>query len=63
VLLAEGRIPEAKRLVRSAVHVLERGGEQSLLAEALTTQGIAFARMSSHRLAHQTLDLLQKSVR
>ena len=55
VLLAEGRIPEAERLVRSAVRVLERGGEQSLLAEALTTHGIALARMSNHRLAHQTL--------
>ncbi|HEV3469744.1 MAG TPA: tetratricopeptide repeat protein [Pyrinomonadaceae bacterium] len=37
VLLAEGRIAEAERLVRSAVQILERGGEQSLLAEALTT--------------------------
>jgi CheY-like chemotaxis protein len=55
VLLAEGRIPEAERLVRSAVQVLERGGEQSLLAEALTTHGIALARMGSHRPAHQTL--------
>lgn len=55
VLLAEGGIHEAERLVRSAVQVLERGGEQSLLAEALTTHGIALARMNSHHLAHQTL--------
>ena len=44
VLLAEGRINEAERLARSAVRILERGGEQSLLAEALTTHGIALAR-------------------
>jgi hypothetical protein len=29
VLLAEGRTAEAERLVRSAVQILERGGEQS----------------------------------
>jgi two-component system chemotaxis response regulator CheY len=55
VLLAEGRIPEAERLVRSTVQILERGGEQSLLAEALTTHGIALARMGSHRVARLTL--------
>jgi tetratricopeptide (TPR) repeat protein len=40
VLLAEGRLPEAEKLVRSAVQSLEKGGEQSLLAEALTTHGL-----------------------
>ncbi|MDQ3802649.1 MAG: response regulator [Acidobacteriota bacterium] len=55
VLLAEGRIPEAERLVRSAVQTLERGGEQSLLAEALITHGIALARMGSHKVARLTL--------
>jgi CheY-like chemotaxis protein len=55
VLLAEGRTTEAERLVRSAVQTLERGGEQSLLAEALTTHGIALARMRSHDAARQKL--------
>lgn len=55
VLLAEGRIHEAERIVRSAVQVLERGGEQSLLAEALTTHGITLARMGSHKVAQLTL--------
>jgi CheY-like chemotaxis protein/predicted negative regulator of RcsB-dependent stress response len=55
VLLAEGRTTEAERLVRSAVQTLERGGEQSLLAEALTTHGIALARMGSHEAARQKL--------
>jgi CheY-like chemotaxis protein len=55
VLLAEGRVTEAERLVRSAVQILERGGEQSLLAEALTTHGIALARMGNQRVARLTL--------
>jgi CheY-like chemotaxis protein/tetratricopeptide (TPR) repeat protein len=55
VLLAEGRTAEAERLVCSAVQTLERGGEQSLLAEALTTHGIALARGGKHRVARLTL--------
>lgn len=55
VLLAEGRVSEAERLVRSAVQTLEKGGEQSLLAEAMTTHGIALARMGSHQRARLTL--------
>jgi CheY-like chemotaxis protein/tetratricopeptide (TPR) repeat protein len=55
VLLAEGRTTEAERLVRLAVQTLERGGQQSLLAEALTTHGIILARMGNHRVARLTL--------
>jgi CheY-like chemotaxis protein/tetratricopeptide (TPR) repeat protein len=55
ILLAEGRIPEAEKIVRSAVRVLERGGEQSLLAEAMTTHGLVLARMCSHQPALLTL--------
>lgn len=55
VLLAEGRTTEAERLVRSAVQTLERGGQQSLLAEALTTHGLTLARMGSYKLARLTL--------
>src|SRR5215210_6169737 len=55
VLLAEGRTAEAERLVRSAVQTLERGGEQSLLAEALTTYGIALARGGNMKAALPTL--------
>lgn len=55
VLLAEGRVPDAEKLVRSAVGTLERGGEQSLLAEALTTHGMALARSGRHEEAGATL--------
>ena len=47
-LLAEGRVAEAERLARSAVRTLERGGQQAVLAEALTTHGIALARSGHH---------------
>jgi CheY-like chemotaxis protein/Tfp pilus assembly protein PilF len=55
VLLAEGRITEAEKLAQSAVRTLKRGDEQSLLAEALTTHGIALARMGRYPQAHLTL--------
>jgi len=55
VLLAEGRTAKAERRIPSAVQILERGGEPSLLAEALTTYGIALARGSKHKVARLTL--------
>ncbi len=54
VLLAEGRLAEAEKHVQSAVRTLERGDEQSLLAEALTTHGIALARLGQHETARAT---------
>ncbi|HEY1402781.1 MAG TPA: sigma 54-interacting transcriptional regulator, partial [Pyrinomonadaceae bacterium] len=44
-LLAQGCNSEAERVVRVAVHALERGDEQALLAEALITHGIALTRL------------------
>ncbi|MFL6336120.1 MAG: response regulator [Pyrinomonadaceae bacterium] len=55
VLFAEGHIAEAEKLVRSAVKILEKGGEQSLLAEALTTHGLILARSDRHKVARLTL--------
>ncbi|HEX8285534.1 MAG TPA: response regulator [Pyrinomonadaceae bacterium] len=55
VFLAEGRLGEAERLARAAVRVLERGGEQSLLAEALTTLGTALARAGRREQASGVL--------
>lgn len=53
--LAEGRRREAERAARAAVEALERGGEQSLLAEALTTRGVAQARLGKYEAARDTL--------
>jgi len=55
VMLAEGRINEALKLVGLAVRALDKGGEQSLLAEALTTQGTAQARLGDLDRAQTSL--------
>lgn len=64
-LLAEGRDDEAEKVARAAVRALERGGRQSLLAEALTTHGTALARLGLCDHARQTLyramDVAQQS--
>src|SRR5712692_3584176 len=44
-LLADGRLTEAERFAHAAVKAFDLGGEQSVLAEALTTHGIVLSRM------------------
>jgi len=55
VLLAEERIIEAEKIARVAVLKLEKGDELSLLAEALTTHGIALARLDHSEQARAVL--------
>jgi transcriptional regulator with PAS, ATPase and Fis domain len=54
-LLVQGRNAEAERVVRSAVRTLEKGGEQALLAEALTTYGTTQARLGRYEQARSIL--------
>jgi tetratricopeptide (TPR) repeat protein len=54
--LLEGKYDLAERAARSAVRSLKRGGEQALLAEALTTHGKALARLKQAHSAKTTLD-------
>jgi tetratricopeptide (TPR) repeat protein len=56
VWLAQGCLDEAERFARSAVKNLERGGEQSLLAEGLTTYGTVLARVGKHSRARIALE-------
>jgi tetratricopeptide (TPR) repeat protein len=56
VLLAEGRNVEAEKTARAAVLRLEKGEELSLLAEALTTHGIALARLAHSDQARAALE-------
>lgn len=56
VFLAQNRNVEAEKVVRSAVRTLEQGDEKSLLAEALTTHGVALARLGRYDEARLTLD-------
>lgn len=54
--LMEGKIEEAEKAARLAVRSLIAGGEQAILAEALTTHATALARLRQFRLAKTTLD-------
>ncbi len=53
--LAQGLNSQAETTVRSSVRTLEQGDESSLLAEALTTHGIALARLERFERAHLQL--------
>lgn len=55
VLVAEGLYEEAERVALSAVRVFEDGDRQALLAEALTTLGVAQARAGRYEEAHESL--------
>ncbi len=54
--LLEGNYERAERVARLAVQALRRGGEQGILAEALTTHGKALARLKQTHIARTTLD-------
>ena len=55
-LLAEDRPVDAERIIRQAIRTLERGGEQAVLAEALTTYGVVLARLGRHARSRELLD-------
>jgi len=52
VLLAQGRLKEAEALARKAATALAKSGHQCLVADALMTQAIAFARSHQTDRAH-----------
>lgn len=54
VLIAQRKLKEAESVARGAVRVLEKSGHQCLLAEALTTYGIALARLGKRDQAQFT---------
>jgi transcriptional regulator with PAS, ATPase and Fis domain len=56
VLLAQKRNAEAEKISRGAVRTLEQGDEQSLLAEALTTYGVALARLGRYEESRLTIE-------
>jgi len=56
VFLLEGKSEDAERAARRAVQALKRGGEQRILAEALTTHGRALARLKQASVARTALD-------
>lgn len=56
VLLAENRLADAERIIRQSIRTLERGGEQAVLAEALTTYGVVLARLGRHARSRELLE-------
>jgi tetratricopeptide (TPR) repeat protein len=56
VLLMEEKYEHAEKAARSAVRSLSTGDEHAILAEALTTHGIALARLRQFRSAKSSLD-------
>ena len=57
--LAEGHVREAERLIKNVVRTLEKGGQQAVLAEALTTHGTVMARLGKPARARA---LLQQAI-
>ena len=55
VFIAQERYADAEKFALAAADLLDRGGEQSLLAEALQTLGIAQARQGRAQVALGTL--------
>ena len=56
VFLAEGRFTDAERTIRQAIRTLERGDQQAVLAEALTTYGVVLARLGRHARSRELLE-------
>lgn len=56
VFLAEGRNAEAEKTARASVVILEQGGQQGLLVEALITHGTALARLGYYSQSYATLE-------
>jgi tetratricopeptide (TPR) repeat protein len=65
VFLAQKQNLKAEHAARAAVTGLEQGGRQSLLAEALTTQATALARLGHHEQAslafHRAIEVAHQS--
>ena len=55
LFIAQGQVSEAERVVKSAVRTQEKSGEQALLAESLTTHGLALARLGEFDRAYTSL--------
>jgi tetratricopeptide (TPR) repeat protein len=56
LLIAQKNYAEAARIVSGSALVFEQGDDNSLLAEALTTQAVAYARLGQTRSAQRSLE-------
>jgi tetratricopeptide (TPR) repeat protein len=60
VLVSEKRFREAGRLIAGVVQTREQGGELALLADALTVQGVVWARLGNYE---SSVEVLRRAVR
>lgn len=56
VFIAENKLSDAETVIRQAIQVFEKSGQQSLLAAALVTQGIVLARLKQRERAQFILE-------
>ena len=56
VLLAEGAINKAEKIIDAAISTLESGDQKSALAEALTTRGVALSKLQRWVEARTTFE-------
>ena len=59
VLVAEKRYRDAERIIIGAVKTFEQGGEFALLTDALTVQGVVWARLGTHE---SSLNILRRAM-
>lgn len=55
VLIAQGKYREAERVLAGAIRTLEQGDESALLADALTVQGVVWARLWAYEASVEVL--------
>lgn len=59
VFITEKKYAEAERVIARAVRTLEQGGSAALLADALTTQGLAWARLGK---VEASINVLRRAI-
>ncbi len=60
VLVAEKRYRDADRIMAGVIKTFEQGGESALLADALSIQGVVWARLGAHE---PSLKILREAVK
>ncbi|MGB8508650.1 MAG: tetratricopeptide repeat protein [Pyrinomonadaceae bacterium] len=59
VFIAEEKYREANRIIADAIQTFEKGGEAALFADALTVQGVAWARLGVYE---SSIHILRRAV-
>jgi tetratricopeptide (TPR) repeat protein len=60
VLVAEKKYRDAERIIAGVTKTFEQGGESALLADALSVQGIVWARLGAHEAS---IKILRESIK